>query len=335
MTQEDLSRSDMERDVRRVTLMESMDRRFGSDWRDRDWEHPQQDLSSDWWIVEPRLWGGRARLTRLGPGTSRLRSHRTSHAVSGTSGNREARRLASSRVSPLSLPWSAETIARHETTDDINGLGDRTRSVSPEGWDTLLTTLTPDPQPPSASSSFVSTAASQSAGASSNTSVSAQLRPAEPAPEPPCEPGHETSDGEDENDIRTGPTARGTPRITQPVSPYIGSFAVSMDDYNGQHRASEMANGRDYSILFREAAAVSTQPSHRSGSSPFGFLAPPTSGSLSRGHREGSATSGNNGTSGDEELSGWQRIVRGLADREDIPDEWWAEAGLSRTLDRD
>jgi hypothetical protein len=27
-----------------------------------------------------------------------------------------------------------------------------------------------------------------------------------------------------------------------------------------------------------------------------------------------------------------QRIVRNLARRQDIPDEWWAEAGLSRTL---
>lgn len=30
-------------------------------------------------------------------------------------------------------------------------------------------------------------------------------------------------------------------------------------------------------------------------------------------------------------VGGMQRIVRNLAAREDIPDEWWAEAGLSRT----
>lgn len=39
-----------------------MDQRFGNDWRDRDWEHPQQDVDADWWVVEHRLWGGRARL---------------------------------------------------------------------------------------------------------------------------------------------------------------------------------------------------------------------------------------------------------------------------------
>jgi hypothetical protein len=30
-----------------------------------------------------------------------------------------------------------------------------------------------------------------------------------------------------------------------------------------------------------------------------------------------------------------QHIVRSLARREDIPDEWWAGAGLSRTLPGD
>ncbi|KAK7754763.1 hypothetical protein SLS62_003323 [Diatrype stigma] len=31
-------------------------------------------------------------------------------------------------------------------------------------------------------------------------------------------------------------------------------------------------------------------------------------------------------------LSGMHRIVRGLASRQDIPDEWWAEAGLNRSM---
>jgi hypothetical protein len=34
-------------------------------------------------------------------------------------------------------------------------------------------------------------------------------------------------------------------------------------------------------------------------------------------------------------IGGMQRIVRNLARREDIPDEWWADAGLSRTLARE
>ncbi|KAK4223878.1 hypothetical protein QBC38DRAFT_486741 [Podospora fimiseda] len=45
----------------------------------------------------------------------------------------------------------------------LDGLGDRNRSLSPEGdhvWHTLLTTLTPDPQPPSVGSSFASASVS-------------------------------------------------------------------------------------------------------------------------------------------------------------------------------
>lgn len=34
-------------------------------------------------------------------------------------------------------------------------------------------------------------------------------------------------------------------------------------------------------------------------------------------------------------LSDMHRIVRGLASRQDIPDEWWAGAGLSRAIDFD
>ncbi|CCF44651.1 hypothetical protein CH063_03387 [Colletotrichum higginsianum] len=44
------------------------------------------------------------------------------------------------------------------------------------------------------------------------------------------------------------------------------------------------------------------------------------------------ASSSHNQTSNDNALHGMQMIVRNLARREDIPDEWWAGAGLSRTL---
>jgi hypothetical protein len=55
----------------------------------------------------------------------------------------------------------------------IDGLGDRNRSLSPEGdnWVTLRSTLTPDPLPPSVSSSFASVAASQTTGNTSQTDL--------------------------------------------------------------------------------------------------------------------------------------------------------------------
>ncbi|CRK25168.1 hypothetical protein BN1723_013526 [Verticillium longisporum] len=66
----------------------------------------------------------------------------------------------------------------------VDGLGDRTRSMSPEVWDTLLTTLTPDPQPPSAGSSFASASASSSAAISQRRSAAASSRTSFTDPEP-------------------------------------------------------------------------------------------------------------------------------------------------------
>ena len=56
-------RRDADREQRRAELMETMEARFGPGWRNRDWEHPQQDLDSDWWVIQPRIqYNGTARL---------------------------------------------------------------------------------------------------------------------------------------------------------------------------------------------------------------------------------------------------------------------------------
>ncbi|KAL2261245.1 hypothetical protein VTK26DRAFT_4516 [Humicola hyalothermophila] len=92
----------------------------------------------------------------------------------------------------------------------LDGLGDRTRSLSPEGdsaWDTLLTTLTPDPQPPSVGSSFASTraassqrtAATSSSSRTSFTAPDAAMGEEESALEHPCESGRDNSDTEGED----------------------------------------------------------------------------------------------------------------------------------------
>lgn len=69
---------------------------------------------------------------------------------------------------------SMATAHRAARQNMVDGLGDRDRSMSPDGtsgagWDTLLTSITPDPQPPSAGSSFAS-ASSAIAAASTTTS---------------------------------------------------------------------------------------------------------------------------------------------------------------------
>lgn len=58
-------RNDSEREHRRGLLLRHMADRFGRNWRERDWEQPQEDLNSDWWMVEPRFHLGTARLVSL------------------------------------------------------------------------------------------------------------------------------------------------------------------------------------------------------------------------------------------------------------------------------
>ncbi|KAI1496079.1 hypothetical protein F5X99DRAFT_401445 [Biscogniauxia marginata] len=168
----------------------------------------------------------------------------------------------------------------------VDGLGDRDRSLSPEGdgvWDTLQSTLTPDPQPPSVGSSFASTTASAAASHSTNVSSSnTSITGPEEGTEPPCDPVNENSDSEGEGeDQQTEPSRR-------PTFHGRRSYADVLAEYGGD--AGET----------------------RSRRSPEGSENP-ESDRL-------------------DWLSGMHRIVRGLAARQDIPDEWWAQAGLSRSM---
>ncbi|KAK8124720.1 uncharacterized protein PG998_000479 [Apiospora kogelbergensis] len=151
----------------------------------------------------------------------------------------------------------------------VDGLGDRDRSLSPDDsgvWDTLQSTLTPDPQPPSVGSSFASAttsvATSQTAASSANTSVT---HPDEAA-ELPCEPVVDDSESDEEEE---------------------------------EQRAGFLRHAIPPS--YAEVAAEAL---------------PPARGGAERL----------------EWLSDMQRIVQGLASREDIPDQWWAAAGLSRSF---
>lgn len=286
------------------------------------------------------------------------------------------------------VPGGISLTARGPAAMGVDGLGDRDRSLSPEGWDTLLTTLTPDPQPPSASSSFVSTAASQSAVASSNTSMSEQPAATDSTQEPPCESGCENSDTEEpEAPRRPASRPEPAPRLDRPdrvdrrimnrrhpppvEPPFVGSVRFQVPDYSSDNHAGLLVPFAA-TYLRRSPSAQANRPRE-----PEGFLLPSNAreqhiqreqqeqrdgwvGQLSVGSSDdelpredltpqehightrlpprGSAPSrsapSRNRSSGEEELMGMQRIVRSLVYREDIPDEWWAEAGLSRSLTR-
>ncbi|KAI0099393.1 hypothetical protein F4814DRAFT_433094 [Daldinia grandis] len=157
----------------------------------------------------------------------------------------------------------------------VDGLGDRDRSLSPDGdgvWAILQSTLTVDPHPPSVGSSFASTTASTIASLnptvpSSRTSITSPTEEIEP----PCDPV-----GEPEATTESrGADVQGTDRSRRPTPHGRRSYAaVAADTFSGTGISSD-------------------DP---------------------------------------EWLSGMHRIVSGLASRQDIPDEWWEQAGLSRSM---
>lgn len=167
----------------------------------------------------------------------------------------------------------------------VDGLGDRDRSLSPENgavWDTLLTSITPDPQPPSAGSSFTSAAAAASsstasAAASASTSMTSTGPSDEQTPARDCDVSESGSNTEEEED----------------------------DDMYGLSNFVR-SNGAQTWRSYAEAV-----------------LAPPDEASANDIMNDG------------EGLGGMRSIISRLAERDDIPDSWWASAGLSRNLRRE
>lgn len=166
----------------------------------------------------------------------------------------------------------------------FDGLGDRNRSLSPENglgaWDTLLTSITPDPQPPSEGSSF----ASSSAAGRTTTSQSVP---------------HSAS---------TSMTS-----FSGPQDSIVLECDLS-DDSNTEEEDEEDA----YEIHEFDTGARRDGLEWRTFSSA--ILSEPIN------TRQGIASP--------EHLDGMHRIISRLAERNEIPDEWWASAGLSRNLRR-
>ncbi|KAL1968782.1 hypothetical protein VTN77DRAFT_1143 [Rasamsonia byssochlamydoides] len=197
---------------------------------------------------------------------------------------------------------------------EIDGLGDRQRSFSPEDdplndtWETLLTTITPDVHLPSADSSFTSTAASASTNQTRNSSS--------------------TRSG---NTSQTQPTSRSSsttlhmildpyPEFFNPCDfPDFTSDSDTEAEWDLDSRSSAaLRRHRARSRLLQYASMFgSTQDSQP----PIPTL-PSITSLLSRD------------PAADLDLQQMQAIVERLARREDIPEDWWAAAGLSRTMGR-
>ncbi|PHH64251.1 hypothetical protein CDD81_4865 [Ophiocordyceps australis] len=258
----------------------------------------------------------------------------------------------------------------------LDGLGDRDRSPpannnGPDGdcddmWDEFLSMVSPDPQPPSANSSFAPAMASRRLGSSTaGMPRSAPSITDDTLAEVQCDSGCENSDhdladeGEEEQTVRREYAARlmavqeiqrqhdarraaeGSFRFFRRPPTPMDRYLVSQhgdDADSARSRRSNETGGQGAAprgaFLDRvlNQSAETLVRTRRGSLEDFGNSSNETS-QLSRERSTLTDSETSAGTLGvEEDWPGMQRIVRSLARREDIPDEWWAEAGLSRIL---
>ncbi|PNP80595.1 hypothetical protein FNYG_06194 [Fusarium nygamai] len=272
------------------------------------------------------------------------------HPVFTTDDSEEMSQRRAHRSAMREALRASNRITRFAPMQRVDGLGDRDRSLSPEVWDTLLSTLTPDPQPPSAGSSFASNVASQSAGATSGTSFTTPDQDPDALADQACESGCEGSETEDIDQTlsvldrirrRRAETRRVHVRLSEAGqdAPIDGGAIRDDGAVGSDSRQRRSPDGLVPSNNSQRLRALRRDRSLRSRSAWVGHLSVGNSDDeqgpeRNRQNRESSTASGSN-TNAEDDWMGMQRIVRSLARREDIPDEWWAEAGLSRTLPGD
>lgn len=186
----------------------------------------------------------------------------------------------------------------------VDGLGDRERSLGPDdendAWDTLLTTITPDANLPSANSSFAS-------GITSSTAERPRVRVSRsPVTSSQTLPSSLDS------------SATTVPMVLDPYPEYLNpcDYPSSSD---GDTESDSEAN---YRALYRRSRDRLHRSHHHLGST-MGSQPPIPTISVSFTH-----------ATANPELQRMQAILNRLSRREDVPDDWWAAAGLPRTMSR-
>ena len=193
-----------------------------------------------------------------------------------------------------------ESSGPHATSRSrLDGLGDRNRSLSPAEWDTLLVGITPDPQPPSAGSSFASSSASAAAVSSSpspnptaSTTMTSPERSGESDAARDCDNSEPSSNEED--DYSSMPELED---VSEPVVAREPDAAPPASEARARWRQRQQ----------RLLIAARVERINRLNE-----------GADARRIDEG------------DHMDSMHRIISGLAGRQDIPDEWWARAGLRR-----
>ncbi|KAL5342519.1 hypothetical protein BJX70DRAFT_292609 [Aspergillus crustosus] len=192
----------------------------------------------------------------------------------------------------------------------VDGLGDRQRSVDLEddhandAWETLLTTITPDVNLPSVDSSFTSASVSGSNNSHNETlrssattleSLQNSLHAAVPTVQMALDPYLDTNPCDYPSSTDSDTESDG--EITQ--QSLFRRYRRSMRNFESMRRSHHL-----HQSAMNNAASVPTIS--------FAF----------------------SDSSTDQDLHQMQAILDRLARREDIPDDWWAAAGLSRTINQ-
>ncbi|KAL4878594.1 hypothetical protein BJY04DRAFT_195786 [Aspergillus karnatakaensis] len=191
----------------------------------------------------------------------------------------------------------------------VDGLGDRQRSADLEddhandAWETLLTTITPDTNLPSADSSFTSASVSGTNPSHNGTSRSSA-----------------TSLESLQNSLHAA-----VPTVQMTLDPYLDSnpcdYPSSTDsDTESDGEITQQSLFRRYRRSMRNFESM-----RRSHHLQQTMNNPPSVPTISFAFSDSSA---------DQDLHNMHAILDRLARREDIPDDWWAAAGLSRTINQ-
>ncbi|ATY66160.1 hypothetical protein A9K55_002128 [Cordyceps militaris] len=355
----------------RQYMEEHMSSVFGTSWHDLPYGPPaaadNQDTDLGWWSIDPQGRGRRPRMmtpissrfTRspdaMVAARARTSSPLATEAMSQAAQNSRQRRIRVSHLARDASPPRRTPGNLYRTFAD--GLGDRERSLSPDGWDTLHTTLAPDPQPPSTNTSFASGTDVQSANQSATQTSRAQPAAswpsaAQPTAVQPSSGGSILPDGFDDAPIDTGcDSACEHSDIDEGDNVAAGFRAAYRSRTEPRSQNSTIARYARSANRMREgppgfARLGASSIAERQALN--GVPIPDTSSRNSGASRASMGAGGQEDTNlarnarmmafspvaapAEEDWSGMQHIMRSLAQREDIPEEWWAEAGLSRTL---
>jgi hypothetical protein len=222
-----------------------------------------------------------------------------------------------------------------QTTPLIDGLGDRERSFSAEDdnaeedddddeemhdtWETLLTTIQPDAQLPSTGTSFASaTAASASSALSRNPRLNSSMRSSYQTP--PSSFGSASS----AMHVLLDPFPEFTANCDF-MSSSEGSDTEVDDDSDDEQAVDHR---QDTGFLLRHGDDRSRVSRREDSSQPLSQSQDTETGT----HSTATSFRGDNLLL---ELQQMHTILDRLVRRDDIPDEWWETAGLSRTIRRE